>query len=174
MSSVLMIVNLFSPDGARDNWPAFGKKLRRIYTDAVRLAAAGDATPEAERASKVCALHVRITDLGCAEWTHPEARRLAKRLVEYGSELLTFAEIDGVPATNNRAEREIRPAVLMRKASYGNASQRGAETRAVLMSVYRTLKSRGLDPIAEVRRALETYAKTGTLPPLPVESRSEG
>ena len=82
-------------------------------------------------------------------------------------------KIAGVPATNNRAEREIRPAVLMRKASYGNASQRGAETRAVLMSVYRTLKSRGLDPIAEVRRALETYAKTGTFPLLPVESCSE-
>ena len=160
------------PDGARDDWPAFAKKLRRIYTDAVRVAAAHGIMPDAERDSKVCALHARITDLACAEWTHPDAQRLANRLRKYGAELLTFAEFDSVPATNNHAEREIRPAVLMRKASYGNASERGAATRAVLMSVYRTLKRRGLDPLAEVQKALETYTKTGTLPPLPVESGS--
>ena len=99
---------------------------------------------------------------------------MANRLRKYGAELLTFVEFDSVPATNNHAEREIRPAVLMRKASYGNASERGAATRAVLMSVYRTLKRRGLDPLAEVQKALETYTKTGTLPPLPVESGSVG
>ena len=162
------------PDGARDDWPAFAKKLRRIYTDAVRLAAAGESVLQTERDSRVCALHVRISDLAGAEWTHPDARRLAKRLVTYGAQMLTFAEIDGVPATNNHAEREIRPAVLMRKASYGNASERGAATRAVLMSVYRTLKSRGLDPLAEVRKTLETYAKTETLLPLPKGATSKG
>ena len=57
-------------------------------------------------------------------------------------------EFEGVPSSNNHAEREVRPAVLMRKASYGNQSERGAATRAVLMSVCRTLKNRGLDPPA--------------------------
>ena len=44
-------------------------------------------------------------------------------------ELLTFVEFEGVPSSNNHAEREVRPAVLMRKASYGNQSERGAATR---------------------------------------------
>ena len=165
------------PDGARDDWPEFAKKLRRIYTDAVRLAAAGESTPPmppGERDSKVARLHRRAIELATAEWTHPDARRLAARLLKYGEDLLTFAEFDGVPATNNRAEREFRPAVLMRKASYGSGSLRGAETRAVLMSVYRTLKTRGVDPLAEVQNALETYSKTGVMPPLPVESGSSG
>lgn len=162
------------PNGPRDDWVEFAKRLRRIYTDAVKLAAAGDATPVSERDSKICRLHARMSDLACTDWTHPDARRLAKRLLKDGTDLLTFAEIAGVPATNNHAEREIRPAVLMRKASYGNASVQGAETRAILMSIYRTLRSRGLDPLAETRQALETLAKNGQLPKLPTNQTSTG
>jgi transposase len=162
------------PNGPRDDWLDFAKKLRRIYTDAVKLAAAGDAMPAAERDSKLSRLHARMTDLACAAWTHPDARRLAKRLLKDGTDLLTFAEFPEVPPTNNHAEREIRPAVLMRKASYGSGSEQGVVTRAILMSIYRTLKSRGLNPLAETRNALETLAKTGTLPPLPDTHTSMG
>ena len=162
------------PNGPRDDWLDFAKKLRRIYTDAVKLAAAGDATPQSERDSKVCRLHGRMKDLACAAWTHPDAQRLANRLVKDGESLLTFAEFPEVPATNNRAEREIRPAVVMRKMSYGSNSPQGAATRAILMSIYRTLKSRGLDPLAQTRNALQTLAQTGTLPPLPAEQTSTG
>lgn len=156
-----------SHDPPRDDWPAFSKLLLRIYTDAVRLASASVVMPEAEHASKLCRLHVRMTDLAGIDWRHPDALRLAKRLRKEGASLLSFAEFSDVPATNNHAEREVRPAVLMRKASYGNSSDRGAETRAILMTVYRTLKTRGLDPLSETRNALETMLKTGSLPPLP-------
>jgi hypothetical protein len=101
-------------------------------------------------------------------------RRLAKRLLKYGEYLLTFVEFEGVPADNNQAEREIRPAVLMRKASYGNMSDRGTTTRAVLMTIYRTLKRRGLDPLSVIADALRTYTATGQLPPLPDKTTSEG
>ena len=103
----------------------------------------------------------------------PGARRLAKRLHRYGEELLTFVEFEGVPSSNNHAEREVRPAVLMRKASYGSQSEAGARTRAVLMSVCRTLKKRGLDPLTTIHDALRIYAATATLPALPVTSGSE-
>jgi hypothetical protein len=88
--------------------------------------------------------------------------------------LLTFVEFAGVPSSNNHAEREVRPAVLMRKASYGNQSEVGARTRAVLMSVCRTLKKRGLDPMSTLVEALRSYAATGTVPPLPEKNGSEG
>ncbi len=35
------------------------------------------------------------------------------------------------------------------------------------MSVYRTLKLRGLDPLETIVSALRGYISTGTLPPLP-------
>jgi transposase len=162
------------PNGPRDDWLDFAKKLRRIYTDAVKLASAGDARPGSERDSKLSRLHARMTDLAVATWVHPDARRLAKRLLRDGGDLLTFAEFPEVPPTNNHAEREIRPAVLMRKASYGSGSVRGAETRAILMSIYRTLKARGLDALNETRTALETLVKTGTLPPFPGKPASSG
>jgi hypothetical protein len=40
-----------------------------------------------------------------------------------GVALLLFEERPGVPASNNKAELEIRPAVLMRKASSGRGGQ---------------------------------------------------
>ena len=42
------------------------------------------------------------------------------------------------------------------------------------MSVCRTLKNRGLDPLQTILDALRTYATTGTLPPLPEKTSSEG
>ena len=156
------------------DWPAFAKRLRRIYGDAIRLELARPALPDEDFGRKLSLLHGRITDLAVSDWAHAHARRLAKRLHKYGAELLTFVEFEGVPSSNNHAEREVRPAVLMRKASYGNQSERGARTRSVLMSVMRTLKKRGVDPMNAVVDALRIYATTGALPLLPEKARSEG
>jgi transposase len=156
------------------DWPGFAKRLRRIYGDAVRLEAARAVKPTEEYDLKLSRLHGRVVDLGIEEWTNAHARRLAKRLSRYGEELLTFVEFEGVPPSNNHAEREVRPAVLMRKASYGNQSETGATTRAVLMSVFRTLKNRGLDAMTVVANALRGFTATGTLPPLPEKLSSEG
>lgn len=164
-------------DKGSDNggdWPEFAKRLRRVYTDAVRLELSRGVVPCGEYSMKLARLHVRVRDLGIEEWTNPHARRLSKRLRKYGEELLTFVEFDDVPSSNNHAEREVRPAVQMRKASFGSQSETGAWTRAVLMTVCRTLKKRGLDPLRVIVDALRTYAATNTLPPLPEKARSEG
>jgi len=44
----------------------------------------------------------------------------------------------------------------------------------MLMSVYRTLKLRGHNPIATIANALRTYVKTGTLPALPEAIVADG
>jgi transposase len=128
--------------------------------------------PGQEYELKLAKLHGRVIELAMTEWDDEHARRLAKRSRWYGDELLTFVEGEGVPADNNHAEREIRPAVLMRKAGQGDRSERGAQTRAVLMTVYRTLKQRGLEPLQATLDALRGYATTGRLPPLPEEVAS--
>jgi transposase len=150
-----------------DDWSEFAKRLRRVYTDAIRLAAARQTMPKDEHELKLAKLQGRIIELAMSVWENGHARRLAKRLKKYGDELLTFVECEGVPADNNHAEREIRPAVLMRKVSQGNRSERGAHTRAVLMTIYRTLKKRGLDPLQVALDALRAYATTGQVPALP-------
>ncbi|MGL4419579.1 MAG: hypothetical protein ACRCZF_02845 [Gemmataceae bacterium] len=55
----------------------------------------------------------------------------------------------------------------MRKVNYDSQSDRGMRTRSILMSIHRTLKSRGLDPLAETRKARIALLKTGQLPTLP-------
>ena len=53
-----------------------------------------------------------------------DLQRLCKRLFKYRREIYTFIRA-GIDPTNNYGEREIRPAVLMRKISYCNRSDKG-------------------------------------------------
>ena len=66
-----------------------------------------------------------------------------------------------------RCAKDGAPAVILRKNSQSNRSDRGAATQAVLMSVYRTLRLRGLNPTKTIADALKTHLLTGLLPPLP-------
>jgi transposase len=156
-----------------EDWPEFDKRLRRLYGDAIRLVAQRASLSSEAYAMRQARLEGRMIDLARAGWKNTQARRLAKRLEKYGDYLLTFVEYLDVPPSNNQAEREVRPAVLMRKASYGNQSDRGAHTRGVLMTVFRTLKRRGLEPLTVIADALRTYTVTGNLPPLPAKTGSE-
>jgi transposase len=147
-------------------WDHFRKKLMRILRDALRLNDVRDIT-DAARASRRMRLTNRLAKLCATNWSDHDAERLAKRLDKYADGIFTFLDYDDVPHTNNHAEREIRPAVIMRKVLQQNRSDKGAHTQAVLMSIYRTLKMRGLDPVKTIIANMEEYLLTGQLPPLP-------
>ena len=115
----------------------------------------------------------RGDELLATPWENAHARRLLKRLRRYRNALFTFLDHPGVPSDNNHAEREIRPAVIIRKNSLCNRSDNGATVQAILMSVYRTLKLRGFDPLETIVRALRDYVRTGSLPPLPSSRTSD-
>jgi transposase len=149
------------------HWPEFAKKLRRLVGDAIRLWRARDDTPLAGYASRRARLATRLQELLVTSGQDRQARRLIKRLRRHQNDLFTFLDQPGVPFDNNAAERGIRPAVIIRKNSYGNRSERGADCQAVLMSIFRTLKQRGHDPIRTIVAALVQYLTTGQLSPLP-------
>ena len=147
-------------------WQAFAKKLRRLLRDGIRLRKRDDFAPDKYR-DRTDRLHQRLADLAAEEHDDGDTRRLTKRLRKYAEHLFTFLNYTDVPFENNFAERQIRPAVILRKNSQSNRSERGAATQSVLMSVYRTLKLRGLAPTKTIADALKTYLTTGQLPPLP-------
>jgi transposase len=149
------------------NWPAFAKKLRRLIGDAIRLWRRQDELSPETYASRRQRLTTRLQELIDTDWQNSHAKRLVKRLRRHQNDLFTFLDHPLVPFDNNHAERSIRPAVIIRKNSYGNRSRRGADCQAVLMSIFRTLKQRGHDPIRTVIAALREYILTGKLPPLP-------
>ena len=157
-----------------EDWPAFAKKLRRLVGDAIRLWYRQEELTAEQYQSRRNRLHKRLGELIDAPWEDKQARRLIKRLRRHCEDLFTFLDQAGVPFENNHAERMIRPAVIIRKNSYGNRSQQGADCQAVLMSIFRTLKQRGHDPITTICDAIATYLKTGQLPPLPANIISDG
>ena len=67
--------------------------------------------------------------------------RLAKRR----EHLLVCLHEPAVEATNNRAERALRPAVVARKLSCGNRSEAGKHCFEVLASLAETCRQRGED-----------------------------
>jgi len=60
---------------------------------------------------------------------------------------LTFLQNEDAPYDNNFGERSIRGAVIMQKNSFNNRSQQGVMTQSVLISVFFTIKQRGLNPV---------------------------
>ena len=125
-------------------------------------------------ASRRALLDRRRDALLAAPWGNINARRLVKRLRRYCDALFTFLDHAEVPCDNNHAEREIRPAVIIRKNSLGNRSARGAQVQAILMSIYRTLKLRGHAPLNILVDALKHYVRTGSVPALPDKVTSDG
>lgn len=59
--------------------------------------------------------------------------------------LLRVLEDPSIPATNNEAERSLRPAVIARKVSHCSGSDRGVESHSVFSSFFCTMKRRGVD-----------------------------
>jgi len=150
-------------------WKAFAKRLRRLLRDGIRLRKRADFDPQ-RYGGLIRHMDRRLLELAGASYPDADAGRLAQRLLKHCDSLFTFLDHPQVPYDNNHGERMIRPAVIIRKNSQSNRSDKGASTQAILMSIYRTLKLRGLDPVASVSEALRTYLATGQLPPLPVQS----
>lgn len=80
----------------------------------------------------------------------PANRRLAKHLRHELPWLFTFLDCPGMEATNNAAERALRPAVIARKTWGGNRTDTGARAQRTLMSVLRTCHQQGKDPFERI------------------------
>jgi len=156
------------------DWTKFSKKLKRLIRDAIRLQKRKDELDRQTYNSRCEHIEKRLQGILAYNWLNTEARRLIKRLRRHQNELFTFLYNADVPFDNNFGERSIRGAVIMRKNSYNNRSEKGAMTQSVLMSVFFTIKQRGLNPVDTVKKALKIYIKTGNLPKLAEFSDSLG
>ena len=76
----------------------------------------------------------------------PANRRLAKHLDHERPFLFSFLHCPGLHATNNVAERALRPAVCARKTWGGNRTDAGSRAQQILTSVLRTCRQQQQDP----------------------------
>jgi len=91
-------------------------------------------------------IEAAMDELLSRNYRSAENRRLAKHLRHEQPFLFTFLQRpDIVDATNNAAERAMRPAVIARKTWGGNRTETGAEAQRILMSVLATCRQQGKD-----------------------------
>lgn len=126
-----------------------------------------------------CTFHQRARDLEARLDTlvAPQRRlsdrdnaRFAKRLRKHRPHLLRFLYVKELDATNNLAERMLRPAVITRKTNGCNRSRPGAATHAILSSVLVTCRQHSI-PILDYLVELQRFGgnPVSLLSPLPLQ-----
>jgi len=94
-------------------------------------------------------------------------RRLAKHLGRERPYLFTFLYCPGLDATNNAAERALRPLVVARKNWGGNRTEKGARAQAVLSSILASAQQQGKNPLDVLIELLVSQDKSKILALVP-------
>jgi len=88
-----------------------------------------------------------------------------RALLKVESALWTF-EREEIEPSNNRAERAIRPLVVLRKVCYGTQSEQGSRLIERLFSVVRSCRQQNRSVLAFMKQCIEAYLGVGTMPSL--------
>jgi hypothetical protein len=81
-------------------------------------------------------------------------------------ELWRFVDEEGVEPTNNEAERQLRPAVILRKLSAGTRSVAGMRAVGRLLAVVATCKTQGRNAVTYLAEAIRRLKLGQSAPPL--------
>jgi len=138
----------------------FPRALLALLREAQKLQSEQPQLEEVEFQSRFQALDTRLEALISPrrQFSDPDNARMAKRLRKQRAHLFTFLKVNEVEATNNRAERALRPAVIVRKTGGCNRSPNGTKTHAILASLLVTAKQQGADPLAMLMRVLTGHS----------------
>ena len=133
---------------------SFFRRCKRLVRDMLRLKKRRDTLNDVAYADQVRRMETRLSNLAATAWHDADADRLAARLGKHHKSLTTFLHKPEVDATNNAAERALRPAVVMRKITGGSRSADGAKAWAILASVMRTAEQQGRDVVETIKTLL--------------------
>jgi transposase len=138
-------------------------ELMGLLRDALTLKAGAPDLRAPEYEAAATALEERLDRLiaGALRSRDADRARLGRRLHQHRVEILRFLYLEELEATNNRAERQLRPAVVTRKTGGCNRTASGAAGHAILMSVLATCRQRGM----KILDYLIKLQQVGTTPP---------
>jgi len=144
---------------------AFARQATALLQEAMQLKVEKPNLDPFTFANRTRRLEARLDGLIADQrrFTDPDNARFAKRLRKYRPHLLRFLYVDGLDATNNQAERMLRPAVITRKTNGCNRTKPGAQTHAILSSVLVTCRQHSV-PILDYLVQLQRVGKAP--PPL--------
>jgi transposase len=95
-----------------------------------------------------------------------EQQKVLRSMKRHWEGLTLFVQDPRIPLHNNRAERLLRNAVILRKNSFGSGTQWAGNLAAKLFSIFQTWLINGLDPQALLLDYFDECSKTpGRAPP---------
>lgn len=103
-----------------------------------------------------------------ADVQQPLNLKLQNHMRRHRDELLTFLDVPGMAPSNNLAEQEIRPAVVLRKISAGNRTLEGAYVHEHLATLCRTAQRNGIPFVSLLPQLLTSTDPNFILPVLPI------
>jgi transposase len=154
----------------------FARQVTALLQAALALKAQKEQLSAEQYAQQAENLETRLDALIDAkrQLTDPDNARFAKRLRKHREHVLRFLYVDGLDATNNLAERQLRPEVITRKTNGCNRTENGAVTHAILGSILATCRQQSV-PILDYLVKLQKFGEsppslTGIGVPIPATS----
>jgi hypothetical protein len=119
---------------------------------------------EAEFAERRKGLEAWLDRLLAQERTQPGDVAIRNRIGKRREATLVCLYEPAAEPTNNRAERDLRPAVIARKVSCGNKTEAGKRSFEVLQSIATTCVKRGHDVVSYLVGLLQFGARADPVP----------
>ena len=140
--------NLANHEHACKEAKRFHKELKAIFEEATC-----NKPPDKEL------LYKNLGKILKKKYKHKKIKTLVERLNKYFHQMFTFLDYNGT-ADNNTAERGLRPAVVIRKISYGNRNWKCADAFSIILSHIETWKKQGKDFFEESMKLFLQYKDT--------------
>lgn len=154
---------------ARGGAVRFPRNVKAILQDGLNVRDRRDAGEISARtaARKAGRLQKQMAELTRPTKTNPANERFAAHLFRQQRHLFTYLRIEGIDATNYRAEQALKMPIVNRKVWGGNRTDDGAAAQGILASVLKTLALSGRQAIDWISGLLQNPAETPLLVALP-------
>ena len=97
--------------------------------------------------------------------SNPANERLAGHLFRQQHHLFTYLRLEGIDASNYRAEQALKMPIVNRKVWGGNRTEDGAAAQSILCSVLKTAGQRGIQAMTWISHLLRSPASAPPLVP---------
>lgn len=122
---------------------AVDRGLKNLITEGVKIQK--EELSVENKKIKIAVLESQLDKLAHMKARRKVTKKFIKRLRIHKDSILKFIEYPEAEYHNNRAERQLRPAVIFRKISFGNRTPEGVNRHSILSTIVQTCLLKNID-----------------------------